>query len=55
MQIPLLTVAVFALSLLVSLVFGVLNFKTVPKEAELLQQDIRRATKELQSKGIYFD
>jgi len=55
MQFPLVVVAIFGLSLFVSLVFGVLNFKTVPKEAELLQKDIKRATKELKSKGIDFE
>ena len=55
MQFPLLVATLFALSLFISLVTGVLNFKTVPKEAELLQEDIRRATKALQSKGIYFE
>ena len=55
MQFPLVVVAIFGLSLFVSLVIGVLNFKTVPKEAELLQKDIKRATKELKSKGIYFE
>lgn len=52
---PLVVVAIFGLSLFVSLVIGVLNFKTVPKEAELLQKDIKRATKELKSKGIDFE
>jgi hypothetical protein len=55
MQFPLVVVAIFGLSLFVSLVIGVLNFKTVPKEAELLQKDIKRATKELKSKGIDFE
>lgn len=55
MQFPLLIATLFALSLFISLVTGVLNFKTVPKEAELLQEDIRRATKALQSKGIHFE
>jgi hypothetical protein len=42
----------FGISLLISLVVGVLRFKTVPKEAELLQEDIKRARKGLKAKGV---
>jgi hypothetical protein len=51
-QLPLLAVFAFGLSLLVALVFGVLRFKTVPQEAESLQKDIQRARRALKSKGI---
>ena len=52
MQAPLLAVLAFGLFLLVWLIVGVLQFKTVPEEAELLRQDVIRAKQELASRGI---
>lgn len=52
MQIPVVLAFAFALYLLVLLITGVLQFRTVPREAELLQKDIHRAKKFLLSKGV---
>lgn len=50
--IPVVLAFAFALYLLVSLITGVLQFRTVPREAELLQKDINRAKNFLLSKGV---
>jgi hypothetical protein len=50
--IPVVLAFAFALYLLVSLITGVLQFRTVPREAELLQKDINRAKKFLLTKGL---
>jgi hypothetical protein len=49
---PVTVPVLFALYMLYSLIIGVKQFKTVPKEAESLQKDIARAEKELAKKGI---
>jgi hypothetical protein len=51
-QSPLIALALLGFYLLISLIVGVLRFKTVPKEAELLQEDIKRARKGLKARKV---
>ncbi|KAG7668284.1 hypothetical protein Ndes2526B_g00991 [Nannochloris sp. 'desiccata'] len=49
---PLIALVLFGIKLLLTLIIGVANFRTVPVEAELLQEDIIRARKELKKRGV---
>lgn len=51
---PLAVAALFAAYLAAALLFGVVTFRTVPEEAELLQQDIARAKADLAKRGITY-
>lgn len=49
---PVLAVAGLGAYLLLALLLGVLTFRTVPEEADLLKQDIKQAREALAAKGI---
>lgn len=52
LQSPVLALGLFGIYLLFSLIVGVLQFQTVPKEAENLQKDIARAREGLRKRGV---
>jgi len=49
---PVILLLAFGLYALVLLIHGVVVFRTVPEEAELLQRDIVRAKRALSAKGL---
>ena len=51
-QAPLFCGLLFALYMLVWLLIGIVSFKTVPEEAELLRRDIARAKEDLARRGV---
>jgi hypothetical protein len=52
LQAPILAVLIFGAYLALALLVGLLRFRTVPEEAELLQNDIARSKKALHKLGI---
>lgn len=55
MQSPLLALLAWGAYLALALVVGVITFRTVPEEAELLQKDIARAKADLARRGIKYN